>query len=776
MKDKVFFEKMGQKSSLIFWLVAGLMLVLMLIGSQQAGMSGDEKDMMLHAQKVLNFWKTGGEDTSAVVASGRDGNSQLYGQTPDNLALLISKAFNIENELAVRHFIVAICGWLAILFVGLLVFRISGKRYAAIVAMLLLFLSPRFLGHSFNNTKDIPFAAMIMMGTYFIYRFLTTFPKPKILTCIMLAISIGFAIGIRVPGLLLIAYFALFAIVFWLNEWLLRKNNAKKAAHKKTLKKASQNDKNTSVATPVPTKSPLSALSLSQIFGKLFIYGIIISLAGYLLAVLIWPYAWVAPIENVSDAFSSMSKFAISIRQLFEGQFTMSNSLPWYYTPKYILMTTPIAVALGALIYLFFGGLKRTNWFSSFVVYFAFVFPIFWIIYSNANVYGGWRHAIFAYPAMVVAAGLGFNALVEWAKNKYLKIAFIVLPFALLIMPAIHIVKNHPHEYVYFNTISGGINNAYGNYEMDYYYHSTRAATDWVIKNAQKSGMETGDKILVGSWHALSTDYFFRHDTDKFQSGFVRWRERSTTDWDYAIFTITGIAPQIIKSPHFPPANTVHTINVDGKPICLILKRKDKFGFQAEELRQKLNDTTLTGEQRNELYINALNKFKQAYQSDPYDEVILTSLAEMFLMGNQIDSSKFYVDKLIELYPADDQLSFASNMYFQYANRTNSQQLQSQGIAFQEQMIAQSPRNSQNYYNLAMLYARMGNVARGAKLMEDCLKINSRTFEANYYVAIYHAQTGNRNEAVNILEKCLKKFPSHADEVQNVLNQINGVR
>jgi ABC-type dipeptide/oligopeptide/nickel transport system permease component len=94
-----------------------------------------------------------------------------------------------------------------------------------------------------------------------------------------------------------------------------------------------------------------------------------------------------------------------------------SDMLPWYYTPKFILMTIPLAVIVGFVLSLFFSWRKNQSFYYA-IVLFACVFPIFWLGYSDANVYGGWRHAMFAYPPMVVCAGLGFNGLFEWINSK----------------------------------------------------------------------------------------------------------------------------------------------------------------------------------------------------------------------------------------------------------------------------------------------------------------------------------------------------------------------
>jgi len=142
---------------------------------------------------------------------------------------------------------------------------------------------------------------------------------------------------------------------------------------------------------------------------------------SYFLGILLWPYALQSPIKNPLEAFGEMSNFAIGIRQLFEGEIQWSDMLPWYYTPKFVLITIPIAVIAGLLLFFAFLWKDKKNYFNYFIIFFTFFFPIFWIVYTNANVYGGWRHSLFAYPPMVVAAGLGFNLAIEWVAQKVVK-------------------------------------------------------------------------------------------------------------------------------------------------------------------------------------------------------------------------------------------------------------------------------------------------------------------------------------------------------------------
>ena len=706
----------------------GLLLLAMIVMSIGAGMNGDEEMQAIQADNVINYYKSFGNDTAAVSTTiMKNGNPEywnlpLYGQVIDNFAGLIARIFKIDDLMMTRHIVNSIFGWLGILFVSLMAFRISGQKRAAIFAALLLFLSPRFLGHSFNNIKDVSFATAMMMGVYYIYVFLQELPKPKKSTIIMLIISMAFAMAVRIPGILLIPYFGLFSLLFIFKQYFINKSQQKKTtANKKKVKITLPKEQN-----------------VSYLFKRLLLFGIGISLASYILMVLLWPYAIEAPIEHVKEAFGGMSQFATAIRQNFEGSMQWSDALPWYYTPKYILITIPIAVILGLLVYPFVGGLKKENRFSSFIVYFSFLFPIFWIVYTNANVYGGWRHSLFAYLPMVVAAALGFDALVDFVKNKYAKIVLTVLPFLLLLPPFIHIVKNHPYEYIYFNEFAGGVKGAHGNYELDYYYHSTREASEWIIENAKKTGLETSDKIIVTTWHPASVSYYFRHDTDRFQVGFARWYERGNWDWDYGIFVITGISPELQKSLHFPPKNTVHTIDVDGKPICLILKRTDKSDMIGNQFKEQ------------QQFDSALFYLNKAIALEPANQAVLFNLIEIYFNTNQIEKAKENIDKLLAIEAHNETGNLYLMNYYLFNNQIDN------AMQICNLLKTINFKNPQAYMVMSNIYMNRGNLRAAEQellMLIDFDRLDNQT--AQQLIKIYQAQGLNERAATKKLYKAL---------------------
>ena len=69
-----------------------------------------------------------------------------------------------SNYVGLNHLNAAFFGFAGILLTGLLGFLLAGKRLMAFSASLLLLL-PTWLGHSWMNSKDIPFAASYLIYT-----------------------------------------------------------------------------------------------------------------------------------------------------------------------------------------------------------------------------------------------------------------------------------------------------------------------------------------------------------------------------------------------------------------------------------------------------------------------------------------------------------------------------------------------------------------------------------------------------------------------------------
>jgi len=318
-----------------------------------------------------------------------------------------------------------------------------------------------------------------------------------------------------------------------------------------------------------------------------------------------------------------------------------------------------------------------------------------------------------------------------------INVVAIVIILLLLWNPIRHIINNHPYEYVYFNELAGGIDNAYGNYEMDYYYHSTREASEWILKNVSPNPAGK-PKIKVVSWHIASVQYLFRNDTANYQVGFSRWYERGNSDWDYGIFTITGMMPEEIKNRDFPPKNTVYQVKVDNKPICLVLKRETKedlLGFQLKN---------------NKEYESAIAHLKKALETDPTNVAASMNIIESYFNTGKLDSAKIYIDKVLAFVPKYEPANYMLANFYNFTREPDKalkvlKTIRENNIKFKAA------------YNLAFqIYAQQKDIKNAEKMMLELMateQLDEQGF--NQLIAVYKAQGLDERGAY---KKAYKKY------------------
>ncbi len=423
-----------------------------------------------------------------------------------------------------------------------------------------------------------------------------------------------------------------------------------------------------------------------------------------------------------------MTNFGASLRQIFEGAAIWSDKVPPYYTIKYIIITAPIAVLIGALIYIFTLRKKNLGYLWAMLLLFSFGFPIFYIVYKHSNVYGGWRHALFTYPPLVVVAGLGFNRAIGFIKNNKLQFIGLIAVVLLSFSPIKHTINNHPYEYVYFNEIAGGVKSAYGNYEMDYYFHSLREATEWIKQNAKKDDPNDKSKIKIGAWLTSPVSYYLRNDTAKFEVVFIRYYERGNNDWDYAIFVNTGINSAQLKNKTFPPANTVHTIDVDGMPICAIIKRNDKNDLFGEMALQK-NDT-----------VNTIPYFKKAITALPTNEAALLNLTDAYTRVQKFDSADMTIKMLLKFDPELDNALYSQSIIYFYKNDFDN------ALNTCNRIIKNNYKYYMAHYIAANVYARQNNLVAAKASLQKLLEQN-QGFKPAYMMLAQIAQSEGDNDS-----------------------------
>ena len=661
------------KEPTIYRMVFSSLAILLFIGlplmSLDSGISGDEYQWQYpQAEKIYKYYVTLGKDKSFANV---DDGFEKYGMVFDIVTVFVVKIFNIDNIYEARHILNALTGWLAIISVGLIVYLIAGYR-AGIIAMILMFLSPRFLGHSWNNSKDIPFAALYIFSIYQMVKFIIELPKPSKTTIFLLSLGIGITIASRIAGLLLIPYLVMFSGLYFL------------ATSKRKELFVSDN-----------------LARLRKIVG----YVLLVSVLGYVFCIPFWPYALMDPIKHPFEALTFFSNYHTSLRQLFDGKIIWSDSVPWNYIPKYMFISTPLIVFVGILFYLIFLPVIRfrKKYFWAFMFLFICIFPIYYVIHKNSNLYGGWRHLLFAYPGFVVIAALGFDTIINVFKNRIVRYVIIAGMLILSFFPLKFIIKNHPYEYVYFNEVYGGIKNAYGKFELDYYFHGLKEATEWVVNYVKK---EEGwkRKIILASNFTSPMPYYIRNAGDSISLSYARYYERGNKNWDYAIITNTYINDNQLKRKIWPPKNTIHTIDVDGYPICAILKRENKddyYGYTA------LQDNKI---------VEGVSYLENAIKYDPANEAALLNLSQTMLRMRNYTKAIQYANMCLKVYPNYDRA----------------------------------------LYQLGLAYMNMGDLQNALLTFDSITKINNRFYTAYYYIAAIYAYQNNIDLAIQYAQKTLE--------------------
>jgi hypothetical protein len=657
----------------------GLALIIgatMWFVSKDYGITGDENFHREYGHHVKNFYLTLGKDTTAITQYGAiDSLMRLYGGFYDGSAALIAtKVFPKSDEWRVRHGWNSILGWTAMVFAGLVVAEIAGWQ-AAIIALLLMVCSPRFFGESMNNPKDIPLAMGYMISYFFMLRFLKNIDKPSWKFAVGLGLAIGVAMGIRIGGLLLIPYFLLFYGFYFLQF------------HK--------------------LGELLSPDGFKRIVWPSFKWVLLVIPLAYFSSLLFWPFGMVKPFTNPMFTLDYMSKFPVNIRILFEGKYLGSTEVPWYYIPKWFMISTPIVVLIGLLAsfaviryYQKAGKLLFIGF-----LFFTLVFPVAYVIYKKSALYDTMRHFFFVYPSMVMLAAIAIDYFIN-SLPKVGKYVVIGATAVLLLLPIRFMVANHPNQYVYFNELIGGIKGAYGNYELDYYMNSVKQCADW-IKTQDYKGKD-GKKTTILTNAGVPTYFYFIHDTPWVATNYTRYGERTEKETDYYIFYNRFVDRNLLLSEAYPPEQSVFVAKVDGYPISCVVKRDDKDDLNGVRALQQNNfDEAIT----------LLGRYAAKY---PKNENVLTNLGIAYLQKGNYDEAARNLGAALKLYPDNtNALYYLGLSYFYKGDATSA-------ATVLTNLINTQPYFAQAYQVLAACYDKMGNRNQAENYMNIYRQLGGR--------------------------------------------------
>ncbi len=416
-------------------LIAAL-VVIALCTFKDYAISNDESVQHHYGELIIAYY------TSGFTALGvfNFQNLYLYGGLFDIAAVLLSHLVPIDPY-DLRHILCALIGISGIAAAAATARLIAGPR-AALIAAVGLSVCGAWYGTMFNHTKDIPFAAAMMAATLFLIRTARSLPSPRAGDLTAFGLLAGAALGIRVLGLLLVVYVVV-AIVLYLPR----------SGH----------------GRPQWRFAIESSLRLLPAL-----------LLAYVIMILAWPWAALAPLNPIRGLLA-FSEFQYGVRTVLAGQVYEMANAPRLYVPIYILIRVPLLTLFGAALAMLFAllprlaaGAKVLRRRDIALVSLTVIFPLACQVIWRGPAFTGLRHFLFVIPPLAVLAGIGLDAAVTALATRGRLVAsggFVVVT-ACLLLNAATLVRLHPYEYLFYNTVVGGLEGASRRYDLDYWFSS----------------------------------------------------------------------------------------------------------------------------------------------------------------------------------------------------------------------------------------------------------------------------------------------------------------
>lgn len=505
--------------------IAGLFFLFGLVTIDDFGVTWDEplhfRAGDLYLDRILDP-----EKSALISEDDFIEDIQYYGPVFDIWAAfntrLLSDRWGLFREKNARHLHLLLAGALTIFFTVWLSSETISLQ-VGIFSGLFLTAFPRFVGHSFNNPKDIPLACIFVLCLFLFQRRLFTGRKSYSLM-LLLAGAVGFATRIQ---------YLLAPVVIILSLIVYVSINIR---HYRTFWSGIKS------FWDIPL-----VLVMTVPLGMLF-----------------WPYFWTAPL----DRFQSLIDFYLHhrvqaqllIRYLGED-YIPGLSLPWHYVPVMLAITTPL-VTLGSMVagfFAIFAGLLRQS--GSENRRYCYALVLIWIavglipfMLPGQRVYGGIRHFLFVVPALCVTAGVGLESILARfkARSRRAAQAAAAVLFLLLLVAT---YSYHPYFTIYYNALVGGPRGAFGRFSVENWGNAYLPACRWLNRNAPE-----GSTVLALVAEQIPR-WYLRPDINVLGPSAARL---SPANYDYSIYIVRDIDLLLLDKP------PVFQVKVKGQPICYV--------------------------------------------------------------------------------------------------------------------------------------------------------------------------------------------------------------
>ena len=517
-------------------IVALLMLVGVTFG--EYAVSNDEGLQHHYGELIVAYYKSGFTDKSVFDY----GNLYLYGGLFDIVAVLLAHVLPFDLY-DIRHVMCAITGVGGVAATWVTARMIAGPR-AGLLAGLALALCGVWYGGMFNHTKDVPFAAAMMGAMFFLLRAARDLPDPRLRDILWFGILLGAALGLRATGLLMVGY-AVALIALW--SWTIRQQDWRRFGRG-------------------------SVRALAHLIPAFAL--------AYVIMIASWPWASLEFFNPVRAIFA-FAHFHYPIRTIIAGQVYPMSDVPRWYEPDYLAIKLPLFVLLGAaaaMLSAVRAAALRSDNLSGTVhlqeigaLFFVIAFPLACQIVGHGPSDTGLRHFLFVVPPLAALAGIGVDTCLSGVEAKARSLGLVALAgvTAAFAWDAAVLVRLHPYEYLFYNSLVGGLEGASRRYVTDYWVNIMPAAVKDLETYLDQTDTHADPRRRAYYTVAVCGERVsFEKEADQ--------RLQYTPDWSHADFFI---APTHMNCDQVLRGRIVNVIERIGVPIGVV---KDLRGISAQ--------------------------------------------------------------------------------------------------------------------------------------------------------------------------------------------------
>lgn len=321
---------------------------------------------------------------------------------------------------------------------------------AGILSALFLGLLPVHFAYLHTSMKDTANAFAFTLSIYLFWKLVT---NPRLRNLILASMTFAFAFNVKVNSILIPVVCLIWFI--WRNY---------------------------------PDIIRLFTNNFKMIFRKKIFLPVLYFFVSPILAIILWWPFWRNPLAKLLELPYFYSHNTLNMPVLFLGQIFHSGiNIPWYYPFVYLGITTPLPILMFFILGLIICLKRIKEGDKAYMLFILWFFiPLLRYLSPKSGAIDGVRHFLeIVYPLCLIA-GIGameiYNLIIK--KNPRPRLTGIVFGTVISFSLLVNIVKSHPYQTSFFNTVAGGIKGAWGKFDIDFWGTPQKEAMLWLNKNA----------------------------------------------------------------------------------------------------------------------------------------------------------------------------------------------------------------------------------------------------------------------------------------------------